>query len=96
MHVISMKPLRAFWAEHPDAEEPLRRWLKTAEDAEWDSFAEVRAVFAHADQVGKVTVFNVGGNKYRLVAAIHFNRGRLYVRHVLTHAEYDRGQWKRG
>jgi mRNA interferase HigB len=51
-------------------------------------------VFPHADQVGKLTVFNIGGNKYRLIAAILFNRGKVYVRHLLTHAEYDQGKWK--
>jgi mRNA interferase HigB len=94
MHVISRKRLRQFWELYPDAEAPLRSWHKIARKEEWENFANVRATFPHADQVGKLTVFNIGGNKYRLVAAIHFNRGKVYVRHVLTHAEYDRGQWK--
>lgn len=50
--------------------------------------------FPHADKVGKFTVFNVGGNKVRLIAAIHYNRGKIYIRHVLTHREYDKGAWK--
>lgn len=58
------------------------------------SFAELRAVFPSADQVGKLTVFNVGGNKVRLVAAIHYNRQKCYIRAVLTHADYDEGRWK--
>lgn len=49
---------------------------------------------ASADKVGKFTVFDIGGNKYRLIAAIHYNRKKVYIRHVLTHAEYDRGKWK--
>ena len=65
-----------------------------AEVAEWESFADVRETRADADQVGKFTVFDIGGNKYRLIAVIHFNRGMVYVRHVLTHAEYDKGKWK--
>lgn len=96
MHVISEKALREFWANHPDAEIPLQAWHRVAEHAEWEKFADVRAVYPSADQVGKFTVFNIGGNKYRLIAAIHFNRGKLYVRHVLTHEEYDRGDWKEG
>jgi mRNA interferase HigB len=96
MHVISQKRLRAFWAQHPDAERPLRRWYKTAVQARWASFAELRADYAQADQVGLLTVFNIGGNKYRLIAAIHFNRGKVFVRHVLTHREYDLGKWKEG
>jgi mRNA interferase HigB len=46
-------------------------------------------------QVGKFTVFNIGGNKFRLIVVVHFNRGKLYVRHVLTHEDYDRGTWKK-
>ena len=62
--------------------------------ATWRNFADVRTVFPSADQVGKFTVFDIGGNKFRLIAVIHFNRGKVFVRHVLTHQEYDRGQWK--
>jgi mRNA interferase HigB len=94
MHVISEKLLRDFWRSHPQAETPLRAWLRVAEHADWQNFADVRANYAAADQVGKFTVFNIGGNKYRLITAIHFNRGKVYVRMVLTHADYDRGGWK--
>ncbi len=94
MHVVSKKALREFWVVHPDAERPPRQWFRTVTRVAWESFADVRATYAHADQVGKITVFNIGGNKYRLIAAIHFNRGKVFVRHVLTHAEYDKGDWK--
>jgi len=94
MHVISQKKLRDFWSEWPEAENPLRAWHRVAEHSNWESFVDVRAVYASADQVGRCTVFNIGGNKFRLVTVIHFNRGKVYVRHVLTHQEYDRGNWK--
>jgi mRNA interferase HigB len=58
-------------------------------------FNELREVFASADYVGGLTVFNIGGNKYRLIASIHYNRHKVYIRDVLTHAAYDRGDWKR-
>lgn len=97
MHVISRKKLREFWERHPDAEGPLDRWYGIACDAEWASFDEVRAVFGRrADRAGKLVVFDIGGNKYRLITAIHYNRGKVFVRHVLTHAEYDRGDWREG
>jgi mRNA interferase HigB len=96
MHIISEKKLREFWEKRPDAEEPLRAWIRVTRRAGWKSFAEVRSVYARADLVGPLVVFNIGGNKYRLIAAIHFNRGKVYIRHVLTHAEYDRGGWKEG
>jgi mRNA interferase HigB len=94
MHVISQKMLREFWAVHKEAERPLRTWFRVVCRAEWENFAGVRSTYPQADQVGKFTVFNIGGNKYRLVAVIHYNRGKVYVRHVLTHAEYSRGKWK--
>lgn len=94
MHVISEKKLRGFWAIHPDAEAPLRAWHRVAEKAKWETFADVRSTFPTADLVGDLTVFNIGGNKYRLIVAIHLNRGKAYVRHVLTHAESDLGKWK--
>ncbi len=93
MHVISQKPLREFWAEYPAAERPLRTWYKVVSRAVWETFADVRAQYPHADLVGKFTVFNIGGNKYRLIAVIHHNRRKVFVRHVLTHAEYDEGNW---
>jgi mRNA interferase HigB len=96
MHVISKKKLREFWEEHRKAQSPLEAWYHVAKHAEWTTFAEVRQTFNAADQVGRFTVFDIGGNKYRLIAVIHFNRGKLFVRHVLTHAEYDEGKWQSG
>jgi len=95
MHVISEKKLREFWEKHPSAKEPLRAWHRVAEHATWESLADVRQVYPTADQVGRCTVFDIAWNRFRLVVVIHFNRGKLYIRHVMTHREYDRGQWKR-
>lgn len=94
MHVITKKKLRAFWKAHPRAKTPLEAWYRTAKKADWGTFADVRADYPSADQVDRFAVFNVGGNKYRLVVVVHLNRGKLFVRHVLTHAEYDEGKWK--
>jgi len=96
MHVISLKKLREFWRTWPEAEEPLRAWHRVVEGSTWETYADLREVYAHADQVGRCTVFNIGGNKFRLVVVIHFNRAKVYVRHVMTHEEYDRGNWKEG
>ena len=96
MHVISKKKLREFWEHYPKAKASLEAWFQVAKRAEWESFADVRRAFNSADRVGRFVVFNIAGNKYRLIAAIHFNRGKLYIRHVLTHAEYDEGKWKDG
>ena len=94
MYVISKKKLREFWDKHPQAKSPLEAWYQVAKQAEWEKFTDVRKAFNTADAVGKFVVFDIGGNKYRLIAAIHFNRGKLFVRHVLTHAEYAKGKWK--
>ena len=99
MHVISMKRLREFWTQHPDAEVSLRRWHRLATRRRWENLAQVREDFPHADPVRvasgrRVYVFNVGGNKYRLIAALHFNRQAAYALRILTHVEYDRGVWK--
>ncbi|MBM3995111.1 MAG: type II toxin-antitoxin system HigB family toxin [Planctomycetes bacterium] len=94
MHVISKKKLREFWARHPQAKPPLQAWYKIAKAAEWQDFAEVRPTLGSADRVGRFVVFNIGGTKFRLIAAIHYSRGKLFFRHVLTHEEYDRDNWK--
>ena len=94
MHVISRKALQLFWECYPDSEAALSRWYKIVERSTFNSFAELRVTFPSADVVGDLIVFNIGGNKYRLIASVHFNRGKIYVRHVLTHSEYDRGAWK--
>ena len=95
MHVISRKALRDFWQRHPDSEQPLRRWHKVITTRDFGNFAELRQTFPSADLVDDLTVFNIGGNKFRVVASIHFNRRKVYVRHVLTHAEYDQENWTR-
>ncbi|MFI5379061.1 MAG: type II toxin-antitoxin system HigB family toxin [Tepidisphaerales bacterium] len=99
MHVISRKALRRFAERHPDAAGPLDRWYELASRAQWASIAGVRQVWPQADAVRvasghAVTVFNVGGNKYRLLAAIHYNRQKLFVLAMLTHGEYSTGGWK--
>ena len=94
MHVISRKALRQFWEEHPESENALARWFKIMQRNEFTDLNALRATFPTADRVGDLIVFNIGGNKYRLIASIHFNRGKVYIRHVLTHSKYDRGGWK--
>ena len=94
MHIISRKALVQFWERYPESRTALLRWFKIVQATSFDTWGELRAAFPTADKVGDRVVFNIGGNKYRLIAVIHFNRGKVYVRHVLTHQEYDRGGWK--
>lgn len=95
MHVISRKRLREAAAIHADLEGPLDTWFRIAKKAKWNSLAEVRQTFPSTDAVEGYTVFNVKGNEYRLITRINYRTGRLFIREVLTHAEYDRGSWKK-
>lgn len=90
MRVIAKKALRDFWTRYPDAEEALRAWHHEADKAEWRSTANVKAKYGTASILkrGRV-VFNVCGNKYRLVVQINFEFQIVYVRFVGTHKEYD-------
>lgn len=91
MHVIKKKTLQDFWLRHPAAEIPLRAWLKDAERAQWRTMHDIKAYARSADMVGdNRVVFNIGGNKFRLVVLCLLAKGRLYVRFVGTHSEYDR------
>ena len=94
MHVITRKRLRDFASRHKEAVEPLAVWYAIMARTEFGSFAELKRVFRSVDKVGKFTVFDIAGNKFRLIAAIHYNRKKVYIRHVLTHVEYDRDKWK--
>ena len=94
MHVITRRRLRNFAARHREADAPLAVWYAIMTRMDFRSFAELKRVFGSVDKVGKFTVFNIGGNKYRLIVAIHYNRKKVYIRHVLTHAEYDHDNWK--
>lgn len=95
MHVIAKPALVEFWSKHPDAESALLAWYRTMQSENFANFNHLRTTFAGADYVDGLTIFNAGGNKYRLIAAIHYNRRKVFVRDVLTHAEYDRGDRKR-
>ena len=94
VHIITRKRLREFSTRHRGAAEALGIWYSIMSKTDFATFAELKRVFGSADKVGKFTVFDIGGNKYRLIAAIHYNRKKVYIRHVLTHAEYNRDEWK--
>jgi mRNA interferase HigB len=94
MHVITRKRLNEFADKYPESKTALAQWYHLAKHNDFSNLAELRRIFPSADSVGKLTVFNIGGNKVRLIAAIHYNRKKIYIRAVLTHAEYDEGKWK--
>ena len=94
MHIITRKRLNEFADRFPETRNALTHWYRVMKQNNFNSFAELKFLFPSADHAGKLTVFNIGGNKVRLIAAIHYNRRRVYIRAVLTHEEYDREKWK--
>jgi mRNA interferase HigB len=91
LHIISRKALKAAI--------PLDSWYRTAKSADWRSLEDVRKTYPSADAVAggdhTYTVFNIGGNNFRLVTRVTYKTHRVFIKHVLTHAEYDKGDWKK-
>ena len=95
MHIISRKKLREAAEEHSNLNEPLDAWYRIAKKAVWKNLMDVKRVFPTADKVGKFTAFNIKGNAYRMITEINYRSGRIFLRGVLTHAEYSKGEWKK-
>ena len=95
MHIITRRRLLWFAKKHLYASTPLDTWYRIVKQTDISNFSELRGIFPSADKVDNLTVFNIGGNKIRLISAIHYNTQCLYIRHVLTHKEYDDGKWKK-
>ncbi len=94
MRVISRRALREFWEQHSNAKSSLLFWYQRILKAKFTNFSELRQIFSSADVVGNFVVFNIGGNNYRLIAYIDYEAQMLFVRAILTHAEYDKENWK--
>lgn len=94
MHIISRKRLLEAARKHGELAEPLDAWYRIAKKAAWKNLMDVRRMFPSADAVGEFTVFNIKGNSYRLITEINYRTGRVFLRHVLTHAEYAKEGWK--
>jgi mRNA interferase HigB len=91
MRIISRKMLRVFWERHPHAQQALQAWYHDARQATWRTPADIKAVYRNASVLANNrVVFNVKGNRYRLVVVIQYQLGIVYVRFVGTHEEYDR------
>jgi len=94
LHVISRKALKEAAAKDSSLERPLTDWFRVASQAEWQSFVDVRKTYGSADYVDPFTVFNIKGGSYRLIAKIEYKWQMIFIKHVLSHAEYDKGRWK--
>lgn len=100
MRIVSRKKLIDFIKLHPDSGASLRAWYQIVKGADFSSLVELRNVFPSADQVktksgGLLTVFNIAGNKFRLIAAIHYNRKMIFIRNIMSHKEYDKESWEK-
>lgn len=94
MHIITQKRIREAQATWPGEANALDHWYRVMKRAELANFSQMRALFRGADKVGPMYVFNIGGNKLRLIAKVEFQCGRVYIREILTHKEYDTEDWK--
>jgi len=94
MRVISKKKVSDFIQVHPGAKASLENWYRIVSKSIFENFAALRLTFPSSDQVGALTVFNIAGNNFRLIAAIHYNRQMLFIREILTHVDYSKNKWR--
>lgn len=94
LRVIAKRRLLELAAKYGDCESQVIHWYHIASKATWQNLDEVRQTFPQTDIVGSKTVFNIKGNDYRLIVHILYDKGIIYIQHLLTHAEYDKGAWK--
>ncbi|HUF03172.1 MAG TPA: type II toxin-antitoxin system HigB family toxin [Aridibacter sp.] len=96
MKVLGLKNIDTFCRTHSRARSSADHWIEHVIDAEWESLIDIRKTFRNCDRVGSCYVFNIGGNKFRLIAKINFQASIVMVRMLLTHSEYDSDKWKEG
>ncbi len=95
MRVVSKKKVLDFIGRYPESATSLESWYRVVSKTTFTTFPELRLTFPSADQVADLTVFDISGNKFRLIAAIHYNRQILYIREILTHVEYGKNKWRK-
>jgi mRNA interferase HigB len=100
MRVIKRLPLIEFGNRWPAAEKPLAEWYGAAKKSRWNHFPNVKATFGHTDQATvasgqTVCIFDIGGNKFRLITFVSYSKAKVYVLRVMTHKEYDANRWKK-
>lgn len=95
MNVISFKRIREFNSVHPDSRNSLKARFTTVKKSHWRNLAELKETYPTADQVGRYTVFNIRGNRYRLISRIVYRSQTVFIVQIFTHEEYDLGRWKK-
>jgi len=94
MRIISHRKIVEFSCQYSDSKNALESWYLIVTKTECKTFVDLKKTFPTVDYVNGLYVFNIGGNKFRLIAAIHFNTGIMYIRSILTHSDYDKDKWK--
>lgn len=95
MRIVSRKAIREATARHGEWGASLNAWYKIARNADWKHFADVRNSWKNSDAVGRFVVFDIGHNRCRLIAVIHYKWRMVYIRRILSHAEYDGKEWQK-
>ncbi len=94
MHLISIRNLRDDAANYPEVSQPIEDWYAVVKSVKWENLEEVRKIYRDTEAVGNFTVFNIKGNRYRLIVGIDYESYTVYYKYLLTHAEYDKNRWK--
>lgn len=94
MRIISEKRVREFWQQHPEAENVCREWIRIVRKADWNDFSDIRKTYNHADVYGGCVIFDVGGNKYRIIGKVAYGIKIVFIRAMLTHRQYDEKKWQ--
>jgi mRNA interferase HigB len=94
MNVISFRRIREFASAHRDAGASLKAWFTTVKKSHWRNFADLKQTYPTADIVTRHTVFNIKGNKYRLISRIVYRSQTVFIVAIMTHEEYDLGKWR--
>lgn len=94
MHVITQKRIWEAKIQHPQTATALDGWYRLIRANDPADFAAMKRLFPQTDKVGSLHVFDIGGNKLRLIAVVHYRTRKVFIRHILTNKEYDKGKWK--
>ena len=95
MRILGRDVVKAFMERHPNSQSSLKSWAQAIEANHFKHLSELRQTFGSADYVRPYTIFDISGNKYRLIALVNYQMGMILVQQILTHSEYDRGKWRK-
>ena len=95
MRIISKKKIKEFWIKYPDSERPLKVWYSICKNLTFKNFSEIKNIFNSSDFFEDKIIFDIGGNKYRLIVKIQYKIRTIFIKGIYTHKEYEKGKWKK-